>query len=136
MLPRGFCLGGGSGIGWRPRDRIGASMSGISAKEIGAIAVMAVLAGGPALANGWPVGDAEHGEKIAQRWCSSCHLLPGATSGSDTVPSFHAIATAKDFDAGHVRVFLAKPHGGMPPVNLSRQDINDVVAYLQLLRQQ
>jgi mono/diheme cytochrome c family protein len=95
------------------------------------VAAIAVLTGAfPALA----AGDADAGADVALRWCTSCHLIrPNATGPVlQGPPSFSAMARESTPDA--LRAFLAKPHAPMPPVDLSRADIENLLAYIATQR--
>lgn len=78
-------------------------------------------------------GDAAAGAAMAQQWCSGCHVVDGARRGSDTAPSFDAIARRTRSDKDWVRAWLIQPHPPMPNLNLTRQEIDDIVAYLESL---
>jgi mono/diheme cytochrome c family protein len=80
-------------------------------------------------------GDAEAGHKLAQLWCTSCHIVdaPAHGAGADTAPPFPTIAR-QHRDRAWIRAWLAAPHPPMPNLNLSRQQIDDVLAYLDSLR--
>ena len=45
-------------------------------------------------------------------------------------PSFSEIASAENFDAGRVALFLLAPHPKMPDMNLSRVEAADLAAYI------
>ena len=90
-------------------------------------AVLVCMAVAPALA----AGDAEAGHGLALKWCTSCHVVDaGSTQGSDTAPSFASIAQRHAKDQGWLRAWLTAPHPPMPNLGLSRQQIDDVMAYL------
>ncbi len=74
-------------------------------------------------------GDAARGEADARRWCASCHLLEGQAKATDTVPAFATIAHDPHKGPDYLRAFLANPHPPMPPLQLSRSEIEDLVAY-------
>jgi cytochrome c len=77
-------------------------------------------------------GDVEVGRAIAQRWCASCHVVgSGTTGGSDVAPAFGTIAATRTPD--QLRAFLANPHFPMPNPQLSRSEIEHVVAYIESL---
>lgn len=78
-------------------------------------------------------GNAEAGRLLAQRWCSACHLVPGARTASDAAPSFVSVAKTHKNDPSWVRAWLSTPHPPMEGINLTRQQIADVTAYLQSL---
>lgn len=96
-------------------------------KAAGALLAINFLAA-PALA-----ADVAHGERIARRWCASCHLVaPDQTKGTTDAPSFADIAARNPDDRTLAR-FLADPHPRMPDMNLSRPEITDIVAYVRKL---
>ena len=53
---------------------------------------------------------------------------------SDSVPTFMAIAARPNVSMDGLRAFLADPHGRMPPLVLSRADIDNLSAYILSLR--
>jgi mono/diheme cytochrome c family protein len=79
-------------------------------------------------------GDAQSGQRLAERWCAACHVVARSGSGSDTAPPFAEIAARKPFDEGMLRAWLTAPHPPMPNPSLSRREIDDVIAYLASLR--
>jgi mono/diheme cytochrome c family protein len=84
----------------------------------------------PALA----AGDAQEGKAIAERWCASCHLVsPDQTKALSDVPSFMSIAERSQGELGWLEAFLADPHPPMPNFSLTRQEIQDLVAYFASL---
>jgi cytochrome c len=78
--------------------------------------------------------DATRGSQLAQQWCASCHVTGGSPAGSlqQGPPSFHTIAGARTPD--QLRAFLSHPHGAMPDLSLTRQEIDDLVGYIETLR--
>jgi cytochrome c len=82
----------------------------------------------PALA----AGSAPAGHQIAKQWCNTCHVVEESGSGPDTAPPFPVIAQNRK-DRAWVRAWLAAPHPPMPNLSLTRQEIDDVVAYLDSL---
>jgi mono/diheme cytochrome c family protein len=75
--------------------------------------------------------DADHGSVLAQRWCASCHLVSSAQGVEiDHSPSFASIAQRADFSAEKLAFFLLEPHPKMPNMSLSRQEANDLAAYI------
>lgn len=95
------------------------------------ILAAATLMAAPAMAQ-----DVAAGKEVAQRWCANCHLVaPGqASATSDSVPTFMAIAARPNVSMDGLRAFLADPHGRMPPLVLSRADIDNLSAYILSLR--
>jgi hypothetical protein len=78
-------------------------------------------------------GNAEMGRLIAQRWCSGRHALPGTHAASDAAPAFVTVAKEHRGNPSWVRAWLMTPHPPMTGINLTRQQIDDVTAYLQSL---
>jgi mono/diheme cytochrome c family protein len=79
--------------------------------------------------------DAEHGEKIARRWCASCHVISPDQQGSVIeAPPFATIARRPDFDAAKLAQFLLDPHPKMPNMELSRTETADLAAFIATLK--
>ena len=94
-------------------------------RSIGRVAAAAVLSiAGQAHA----AGDAAQGKATAERWCASCHVVAPGGRGADVAPNFATIAQQRD--ESYLRGFLTRPHPPMPRFELSRQDIDDLVAYI------
>ena len=81
-------------------------------------------------------GDAEAGHRFASQSCSNCHLVDAQQTkpAVDGVPSFISLAKSPTETSERIQAFLANPHGAMPPISLSRQEIADVAAYIETLR--
>ena len=91
--------------------------------------LLALVAATPAFA----AGDIAQGKKIAQRWCATCHVVsPEQTRASTDVPTFCDIAQRKSGE--QLRIFLIDPHPKMPDMSLTRQEIADIVAYIESLK--
>ena len=82
------------------------------------------------------IGDAAKGHKLAENWCSSCHVTgPTQQQGvSNGAPTFAAIARMKSTTALALHAFLQTPHDRMPDLHLSRDDIDNISAYILSLR--
>jgi mono/diheme cytochrome c family protein len=80
--------------------------------------------------------DPAEGKKIAQRWCSECHLVSPNQSGSVPVgpPPFKSIAQSNKGSIDYLTTFLQAPHTkDMQGLKLNRYDINDLAAYIESL---
>lgn len=77
------------------------------------------------------VGDAAQGRLLTERWCSSCHGT--ASVGSDAAPSLPRLMRGRPNDEARLRAWLAAPHPPMRGIELSRQQTEDIVAYLRRL---
>jgi mono/diheme cytochrome c family protein len=82
-------------------------------------------------------GIVANGRALAMTWCANCHLVapPTAnTTAAGDVPTFASVARRLPTDADLLAAFIANPHPPMPNLNLSRQDIKDLLAYISTLR--
>lgn len=80
-----------------------------------------------------PAGAADrgNGERLAQRWCASCHLVaPGQGGPTGEAPPFTAIAAKPNIDAAQIAFYLLMPHPRMPDMALSRAEAADLAAYI------
>ncbi len=81
-------------------------------------------------------GDVAAGRHLADTWCSSCHVVdPTLQRGTDNgAPAFTAIAGVTSTTPLALRAFLQTPHAQMPDLHLSRDEIDDLTAYILSLR--
>lgn len=77
--------------------------------------------------------DAAAGKRLVDQWCVACHVPEQRARSSDSAPPFTVLA-ARGRDPGWLRAWLADPHPPMPNPSLTRQEIEDIVAYLGTLR--
>ncbi len=79
--------------------------------------------------------DAAAEARMALQWCANCHVVNGG-GPSATIPqgppAFSAIAGRLTPD--RLRTFLARPHGAMPDLALTRAEINDLIDYIQTIK--
>ena len=76
--------------------------------------------------------DAANGERLAQRWCASCHVVAeGQRAGTPDVPTFAAIGKKPDYDPVKIANFLMSPHPVMPNMSLTRIEAGDLAAYIK-----
>jgi mono/diheme cytochrome c family protein len=82
------------------------------------------------------IGDTVAGQQLAERWCSSCHVVgPALERGiSNGAPTFAAIARLKSTTPLSLRAFLLTPHARMPDLHLTRDEIDNLAAYIMSLR--
>ena len=95
-----------------------------------AAALISLLAAGSGVA---AQGSAEAGKRLAQQWCASCHQVEPGMPAKDVAPPFASLGVQKGKDPGWIRAWLINPHPPMQGINLSTQQIDDIVAYLQSL---
>lgn len=79
-------------------------------------------------------GDSEAGRDLAERWCTSCHVVEPEGPGTDAAPPLPALMADGGRTADDLRAWLSDPHPPMPDLALTRQEIEDIVAYLERLR--
>ena len=97
------------------------------------LVVMTLACAGPVAAQ--TTGNALAGHALARQWCAACHLVaPGEGRASDAAPAFEAVARRPSTTETGLRVFLQSPHQRMPNYTLTRQETDDVVAYILGLR--
>ena len=85
---------------------------------------------GPALS-----ADPSNGERLAHRWCAACHVVAGDQKGTTAeAPPFTTSARKPDFAPAKLAYFLLDPHPKMPSMTLSRNEANDLAAYIATLK--
>jgi cytochrome c2 len=95
------------------------------------LSLSAVLCG-LAMTHAW--ADPANGERLARRWCASCHVVaPNQTQASADVPAFSAIARRSTFDRDKLAFFLLDPHPKMPDMSLTRNEASDLADYIASL---
>lgn len=78
----------------------------------------------------------ERGKAIAERLCSGCHLTgserrEGVPAG---IPTFPSIANRADQTAARIRNVLIAPHAPMPDLQLTIEEIADIITWLDTFR--
>lgn len=96
---------------------------------VGLIGVFA-LCGAAAQAQ-MPGGSAERGARLAQAWCAGCHVV--GARGADAAPPLSEIAKQPELSTDWLILWLADPHPAMPQLQLSRQEIADIMAHMERL---
>jgi|YNPMSStandDraft_1061717.scaffolds.fasta_scaffold00039_38 mono/diheme cytochrome c family protein len=82
-----------------------------------------------------PTGDVASGAAIAERWCTSCHAVgPGAGRATDGAPTLQSVADRASTTVTSLTVFLRTPHDRMPDLSLTREETEDLIAYILSLR--
>ena len=76
--------------------------------------------------------DAGNGERLARRWCASCHVVAAdQRQGNTQAAPFSEIAKMPGFDAAKLALYLLLPHPRMPDMSLSRSEAADLAAYIE-----
>lgn len=76
------------------------------------------------------------GKGLAEQWCAQCHLVSEdqAVAPAEGVPTFFAIADDPTINEMTLRVHLVSEHPTMPNIILTRQQTDEIVAYILSLR--
>ncbi|MBS0521701.1 MAG: cytochrome C [Proteobacteria bacterium] len=98
--------------------------------------MLAVL---PAFLSLAPVAGAQdvvNGEALAKRWCSSCHIVTAtATKGeANGLPSFPMLAASPKTTEASLRHAMTATHSRMPDLSLTKQEQDNLIAYILSLR--
>ena len=91
-----------------------------------------VLAAALATTGAHAAGDAGRGKTVAETWCLPCHASGSRGPSSDVAPPFGWLVENRTPTA--ITGFLANPHGQMPNIQLSRGQIEDIVAYIESMK--
>jgi cytochrome c len=103
----------------------------MSSRSLGLV-WMLVFAAAPSYA-ATNAGSANAGRDLVLRSCISCHAVSETTKASDGAPPLSFIARDNKERPAWIRGWLMDPHPPMPGIMLSRQQINDIIAYLDSL---
>jgi cytochrome c len=81
--------------------------------------------------------DAKTGKRIAEKLCVGCHIVGAQAAGASVaadVPSFARIANMPGQSVQGIAGAIVVPHPPMPQIQLTREEIGDVAAYILTLR--
>lgn len=96
---------------------------------IGSVVLMVAATSSPSIAQDWVSG-----KQLTETWCLECHTPSGAAQATDAAPPFKTIVNQPEYTEDRLRVWLTDPHPPMPNFNLSKREIDDIIAYLKRLR--
>jgi len=99
-------------------------------------AIMALISLAPAA---WAQGDTTvvtAGRDLGLKWCSECHLVARGQPKppSDAAPSWYAVADNPSTTEAGLQAFFATPHKQMPNIMLTRQEADEIIAYILSLK--
>jgi mono/diheme cytochrome c family protein len=96
-----------------------------------------VVSGGTIAAPLTSAPNSQHGQELAARLCSNCHLVgnPEQQQANADVPSFHEIANKEAQSAGAIMAHIMLPKHPMPTIPLTKGELADLSAYILSLRQ-
>jgi mono/diheme cytochrome c family protein len=83
------------------------------------------------------LGDKSKGREFAQAVCAECHaVVPAETASPRTdAATFKAIANTPGMTELAIAVWLKTPHKKMPNLIISKDDLENVIAYIVSLRE-
>jgi mono/diheme cytochrome c family protein len=89
----------------------------------------------------WAQGDStivSAGRDLGLKWCAECHLVAQGQPKppSDTAPTWYSIAKNPATTEAGLHAFFATPHKQMPNIMLSREEQDEIVAYILSLKSQ
>lgn len=93
------------------------------------LVLLLLLAPGEALA----AGDVDEGREAAEKWCSRCHVVGSAKpyGGIDSTPSFFLMSDKlDDYRPRILTLKERRPHKALDFDDVSRDDLEDLVAYI------
>jgi mono/diheme cytochrome c family protein len=97
--------------------------------------VACLFAAGPLFAGPASAADLATGERIAARWCASCHAMGREQPNTRTeAATFAEVARIPEFNERLLAFFLLDPHPKMPDISLTRAEAADLAAYIRSLR--
>jgi mono/diheme cytochrome c family protein len=76
----------------------------------------------------------ETGQFLVQEWCSGCHQVAPDLPAKDIAPPFASLANDRSKDLSWVRTRLQNPPYPMLGIDLSRDQIEAIVAYFGSLQ--
>ena len=92
------------------------------------------MAGGAAAAQDLP-GDPAAGAELARDVCAACHVVSEEQLIDPAIgPSLLEVAEHPATTALSLRAFLQTPHPTMPNLILTREETDDIIAYLLALK--
>jgi mono/diheme cytochrome c family protein len=95
-----------------------------------------VVSGGTIAAPVTSAPNSQHGQELAARLCSNCHLVGNSEQQqvNADVPSFHEIASKDGQSAGAIMAHIILPKHPMPTIPLTKSELADLAAYILSLR--
>lgn len=102
-------------------------------------AALVLLLGVVTSTNALAAGDTSRvaaGKVLAKGWCGHCHVVSEdqKVAPVEGVPTFFAVANDPATTDTSLRVFLGSPHVVMPDFMLTRQETDEIIAYILSLR--
>ena len=81
----------------------------------------------------WADGNPQAGQELVEQSCTTCHAASATRQTTDAAPPLSYIARDNKHNPQWIHAWLLQPHRAMSGIMLSRQQIDDVMAYLSTL---
>ena len=76
------------------------------------------------------------GKSLVRQNCAGCHAVePGGQSPNAKAPTFASVANEPSATPYSLHVFLQTTHATMPDFIINADDIDDIVAYIESLKE-
>ncbi len=100
--------------------------------------VVMLMAAAPATAQSLSALEIANGERLARKLCVNCHQV--APDDVDRVlvdvPRFVEVANRPFITRDKIEAYVLSPHPAMPKVNVSRDELAEISAYIMSLREE
>ena len=83
--------------------------------------------------NAWAITNPQAGEEIALQSCTMCHASMATQGTKSAALPFSQLAEQNKGKQSWTQTWLSNPHMARAGVKLSKQQADDVVAYLKLI---
>jgi mono/diheme cytochrome c family protein len=83
--------------------------------------------------NAWAIANPQAGEETALQSCTMCHAPMSAQGAKSAALPFSELAEQNKGKQGWTQAWLNNPHKAKAGIKLSKQQADDVVAYLKLI---
>jgi mono/diheme cytochrome c family protein len=117
--------------------RFAATIAGSTGRLSSLLALAVIFAGASLEAGAQTTGNRAAGKSFALQTCTPCHIVADNQRSLPrfaTAPAFRAIANAPGKTETSLHVFLSSPHPTMPNLILSREEQDNVIAYILSMR--
>jgi mono/diheme cytochrome c family protein len=78
--------------------------------------------------------NSENGRRLSERWCVECHAIGPAQGKRIRAQPLASIAAKETVTAEMIASFLRLPHATMPNLPLTRNDAQDIAAFIMSMK--
>jgi cytochrome c len=102
------------------------------------LSLLVLLTAGPSApkAEDMKLPSAAEGRELSEKLCKGCHVIGAEGEGTTQVgpPTFSSIANKPGQTTERIKGALVAPHPPMPDMQLTNEEMLDIIAYLETLR--